>query len=164
MSPVKDRSPDIAKYPLSIGPPVEVRHSQQSPPSYPAFNNNTDGNNVEPNLSSSSLQVTSSGRPTFIVNNIITTTAILFLQRIITVLILTLQVIVHLLLPSDYPLKFLTYHMIHHHILLPLMYSITQAQVIHILIHHKNPVTKSKQQNNTSASTFPVTIIIRLLQ
>lgn len=69
MSPVKDRSPDIAKYPLSIGPPVEVRHSQQSPPSYPAFNNNTDGNNVEPNLSSSSLQVTSSGRPTFIVHN-----------------------------------------------------------------------------------------------
>lgn len=58
MSPVKDRSPDhIGKYPLSIGPPVEV-HSQPSPPSYPNCNGNVDG--MEPNHSSSSLHITSS--------------------------------------------------------------------------------------------------------
>ena len=63
MSPVKDRSPDIGKYPLSIGPPVEVHHSQQSPPSYPDYNNNSDS--VDPSrTSSSSLQVTSSGTST----------------------------------------------------------------------------------------------------
>jgi len=56
MSPVKDRSPDLSKTPLSIGPPVEVHHPQKSPPSYPGYNND---DNVEPNLSSSSLKVSS---------------------------------------------------------------------------------------------------------
>jgi len=60
MSPVKDRSPDIGKYPpLSIGPPVEVHHSQQSPPDYPGSYNNNNSDNVESNRSSSSMQATS---------------------------------------------------------------------------------------------------------
>ena len=57
MSPVKDRSPDLSKFPLSIGPPVEVHHPQKSPPSYPGYNND---DNMEPNRSSSSLKVSSS--------------------------------------------------------------------------------------------------------
>ena len=61
MSPVKDRSPDIGKYPLSIGPPVELHHSQQSPPTYPGYSNNN-SDSLDPNrISSSSLQVASSG-------------------------------------------------------------------------------------------------------
>ena len=58
MTPVKDRSPDLSKFPLSIGPPVEVHHPQKSPPGYPSYNND---DNMEPNQSSSSLKVSSSG-------------------------------------------------------------------------------------------------------
>ena len=65
MSPVKDRSPDLAKYPLSIGPPVEVHHSQQPPPSYPNYSNSSDS--IDPNrTSSSSLQVATSGMSNFV--------------------------------------------------------------------------------------------------
>lgn len=144
MSPVKDRSPDIGKYPpLSIGPPVEVHPSQQPPPSYPAYNNSSD--NMDPNrTSSSSLQVATSGTSISSVSDVLLLWLPFLQWIIITAQILIRQVIIHLLLLSDYPLRFLTFHMTLHHILLLVICSITWARVIHILTHHKSLVTKSK--------------------